>query len=453
MDSSSGPSCTDTAFGTLGLVEASEDAIVWQAPVTTNLGGSGDTLINFEFYSGIGTLTGAIDLTAGDQANYQTCATCVRVVALDSDGNLEKEYFQSGGTITLTEDPFTHQRMVGSVTNLSLVEVNINRSQNCGSSCYQSTPVPGGVCLALGDLDLDADAVPAEWTCANAEYNDGATCNCACGAHDPDCDIQSAPVAGCTGTEICGGDDTCLGVCDVLSTPPVGCATGTCGYNTATQDICYTDATLVDPAVLGGTCASATPLFCGVVNTVATGICDVFEGDDLGCRKACDAAADCDAGQVCIALIGAKGLCVTPPANDTCETATTITIGTPVTGSTGGAASNYNAGLEASTCTGVSQRGGDVAYQITLAANQTITATLTNVSPNFDPSIALLGPGTAATACNGAAVTCVKGADDELEGDDETFTYTATAAGTYFLVVDTFYSTQGGTFTLTVTSP
>ncbi|NVB80833.1 MAG: hypothetical protein HOV81_20720 [Kofleriaceae bacterium] len=453
-DSNTGPMCTETAIApTQTLVDSTEDAILWSGPVTTNLGGTGETNIYLEFYSGLQALTGAIDLAAGSQANYQTCAACIRVVALDAAGKLEKEYFQSGGTITLTEDPFTHQRMIGSVTNLSLVEVNIDRSDTCDETCYQSTPVAGGVCLSLGNLTLNADAVPAEWTCPKADYADGATCNCACGAHDPDCDVANAPVAGCTGAQVCGDEDTCIDVCNVLSTPPMGCPAGTCGFYSSTQDICYTDATLFDPAALGGTCASATPLFCGVANTVAAGLCDVFEGDDLGCRKACDDAADCAAGQVCSAIVGAKGLCITPPANDTCETAATLTIGTPVNGSTGGAASNYNAGLEAMTCTGGAQKGADVAYQVTLAANQAITVTLTNVSPNFDPSLALLGPGTAAV-CNANPITaCVKGADANFDGDGETFTFTATTAGTYYVIVDTFYQTQGGKFTLTVTSP
>lgn len=454
VDGETGPTCTDTGFETLVFdADSNASSVLWSGPVATDLGGTGDTRISFEFYSGLDALTGPIDLAAGNQANYQTCAACVRMVTFNAAGDeIEKEYFQSGGTITLTEDPFTNQHMIGSATNLSLIEVTIDRSESCDETCYQSTPVDGGVCLSLGNLTLDADKVPPEWTCAKTEYEDGTTCNCACGAHDPDCDIEDAPVAGCTGAQICGAEDTCIDVCDVLSTPPVGCPTGTCGFNTAEQDICYTDATLVDPAVLGGTCASATPLFCGVVNTVATGICDGFERDDLGCREACDATADCDAGQVCSAIIGTKGLCVTPPANDTCETAEVITIGTPIDGNTGGTTSNYDDGLEAMTCTSFSQPGGDVAYQVALTAGQVITVTLSNVSPNFDPSVALLGPGTAAAVCNASPVACLKGADENLSGDGETFTFTATTAGTYFVIVDTFSTTQGGKFTLNVTS-
>ncbi|MDB4960694.1 MAG: uncharacterized protein JWP01_693 [Myxococcales bacterium] len=444
----SGPSCTAVSVGaTQSIVDATEDAILWSSPVTGIAGAAGDTLLNFEFYNGIETLATTISLTAGNQADYATCAACIRLLELNAAGDdIAKQYFQSGGTITLTEDPFTNQKMIGTMTDVTVVEVTIDAE-------YHSTLVPGGACLSLGTITLNADAVPTEWTCDKAAYNDGTTCNCACGAHDPDCDIMAAPVAGCTANQVCGDDDTCISTCNVLSSPPMGCTTGTCGFNTATQDICYTDATLVDPAALGAACATATPFLCGVTATVATGLCDNFEGDDKICRKACDANADCTGTEVCGAVVGMKGLCIAPPLNDTCETAQLITIGTPVQGKTGGAAGNYNMGLEGAACTGVSQAGGDVVYQVVLTANQTITVNVTNASAHFDPSVALLGPGAAATVCNAATVTCLKGADAGNAAANETFTFTATAAGTYFLIVDTFFRTQGGTFTLTVTSP
>jgi len=444
-----GANCTQVTVGTGQEIdpESSDDFILWSGPLTADLGTGGDAIINFEFYAG-GTLTGAIDLGAGMNNNYETCAACIRVLALNAAGDaVEKRFFQSGGTMTLTEDPFANQRLAGNLTDVTLIEVTID------PMTFKSTPVPNGACISLGSPALQADAVPAAWTCAKPLFDDGATCNCACGEHDPDCDIAAAPVAGCTGAQVCGADDTCISTCNVLSTPPVGCAMGTCGFDTATQDICYTQATLVDPAVLGAACATATPFMCGVVATVATGICDNFEGDDKICREACDDAADCAGGEVCGAVVGTKGLCITPPTNDTCETATAITIGTPVNGKTGGAISNYNAGLQPATCTGATQAGADVAYTVALTAGQAITVTLSAVSPNFDPSISILGPGAAAAVCNANPVVCLKGADAGLDGAGETFTFTATTAGTHYLIVDTFYQRQGGTFTLNVTSP
>jgi hypothetical protein len=143
---------------------------------------------------------------------------------------------------------------------------------------------------------------------------------------------------------------------------------------------------------------------------------------------------------------------VTPPANDTCAAAIPLVIGTPVMGSTAGAARNYNMGLEGATCTGFAQPGPDVVYSLALTANQTVTVTLSNTAPTYDGSIALLGPG-AATICDAAPITtCVKGADATFDGQNETFTYTATTAGTYFVIVDAFGANEGGTFTLNVTS-
>ncbi|HVK84060.1 MAG TPA: hypothetical protein VM513_08130 [Kofleriaceae bacterium] len=442
------PSCTAIAVSDTPVFnENSDDSfIMWSQPVSTSLG-SGDTLLNFEFYGGIeSSLAGTIDLTTGNQNNYATCAACFRVIVLNAAGDdIEKQFFQSGGSVTLATDPLTSRVMMGTTTDLTLTEVTV-------ADDYTSTPVAGGVCLSLGSINLMADSVPAAWTCPKDQYADGTTCNCECGAHDPDCDIDNAPVGGCTGAQVCGVDDTCVDACDVLATPAVGCPAGVCGYETADRDICYTDTTLVDAAALGGTCTTATALFCGVSNTVATGLCDKFEGDDLGCREACDATADCATGEVCAPLIGTKGLCVTAPLNDTCETATPLVIGTPVTGSTAGAASNYNMGLETAACTGASQAGGDIAYSVTLTANQAITVTVSAVSPNFDPSVAIVGPG-AGTVCNASPIACLKGADAGLDGAGETFMYTATTAGVYYIIVDTFYQRQGGKFTLAVTSP
>jgi hypothetical protein len=224
----------------------------------------------------------------------------------------------------------------------------------------------------------------------------------------------------------------------------------------ATTDICYTDATLISAVALGGTCVpnaapAVGPLFCAAAATIATGLCDDRVADDQTCRKACDAQADCGGTLVCAPLFttGTKGVCIAPPANNTCQTARTLTKGTAVTGNTGGSTSNYNLGLEAATCTGVRQAGNDVAYSINLTTLDPITVTLSAVSPNFDPSISLVGPGLPAV-CDVSPVVCLVGADAGVEGEAETFTFTPTALGTYYLIVDGFSRTRSGGFTITV---
>lgn len=432
--------------------QSDDSAAFWQGTVTADVGG--DTqLINFEFYSGVPT--GAIDLTAGDQANYGTCSACIRIITEDASGTVQKEFFQDGGTLTLSADPLSTRHMTGSTSGVSLVEVTVDRD----GGTYTSTPVPGGVCITLADLTLDSGQAPSTWTCNEDGYADGTACDCGCGDHDPDCEDPTHAVNGCQAMQTCGGADTCVNTCNVLSSPEVGCAAGTyCAYYSDVNDICYdntADAAAKDAAVLGVACSANTASFCAIDgNNVATGMCDFFALDDDVCRKACDQDTDCGGG-VCMPILpfSGKGVCVSKISNDTCTTATPVVAGTPVNGATGGGKNNYDKGLEAATCTNYAQPGADAVYAITLAANQKIKAELTNVSPDFDPSISILGPGTPGVACDDAGgALCVAGADDGVGGEGESVMYTATAAGTYYIEVDSFSASHAGTFTLTVTN-
>lgn len=140
------------------------------------------------------------------------------------------------------------------------------------------------------------------------------------------------------------------------------------------------------------------------------------------------------------------------PANDTCQTADTLTLGTQVNGTTVGASSNYDSGLE--TCTGFAQPGADVAYKVTLFAGQPITVTLSAPSATFDPSISLLGPGSAAAVCDAVPLTCLAGADAAGFGAGESLVFTPTSTGTYYLIVDSYYGMASrGAFKVIVTSP
>jgi len=190
---------------------------------------------------------------------------------------------------------------------------------------------------------------------------------------------------------------------------------------------------------------------CPLTDWDSGGSCNCLCGNgmtmDPDCLTPANTVTNCStAGQACF-----QDTCVAKPANDTCTSATPLTLGTAVNGTTVGADHNYDMGLETATCTGYAQKGGDVAYSITLAAGTAYTVSLTNTDPDWDGSISLVGPGTDAV-CSAAITACVKGADD-TEYDSETFSYTPTAAGTYYVIVDGYYQYEGGTFTLTVTSP
>lgn len=338
--------CQSLTSSQVDFTNEGQDYLIWGGPLSTTLSDGLELDYQFEFYDGIEpSLAGTFDLHAGNQANYKTCAICIRAFAFDATGQVVKRYFQSAGSVTLTEDPFTNRHMIASITGLQLEEVTIAQD-------YTSTPVANSTCAEFADFTIDHDRVPNAWTCTHDKWDSGASCDCVCGLPDPDC-VTNAPVAGCT----------------------------------TQAPACFNDA------------------------------------------------------------------CVTPPTNDTCATATALTIGTPVTGTTAGAGRNYNSGLEAPTCTGFSQPGPDVVYSVSLAQDQAITVTLSNLAATYDGAVALLGPGAPAICDASPIATCVEGADGAGDGQNETFTYTATAAGTYYIVVDAWAPFEGGTFTLDVTSP
>lgn len=140
-----------------------------------------------------------------------------------------------------------------------------------------------------------------------------------------------------------------------------------------------------------------------------------------------------------------------PPANDTCETATPLTLGSQLQGTTHGATANYDSGLE--TCAGFAQPGQDVVYSISMVAGTSYSVYLAPQG-SFDPSVSLLGPGTPSTVCNVTPVHCVAGSDNGFNGDPESLQFTASTTGKYYIVVDSYASgeTSSGNFSIVVTS-
>jgi hypothetical protein len=249
-----------------------------------------------------------------------------------------RKFFQKTGTMTLSEDPTTTGHLVGTITNLSLIEVTIDQST------FLSTPVPGGQCLRIADVTLNDDAVPDAWSCAKTAYRDG-MCDCMCGVSDPDCNASNFPANNCPAAQACAFD----------------------------------------------------------------------------------------------------GTCVARPANDTCQAAAPLTLGVSSNGTTVGASSNYSAGLE--TCDSMPQPGPDVAYSVSLVAGTAYTFTLSGLDSGFDASLSLVGPGV--TSCDATPITCLAGADVNGPGSSESFVYTPTTNGTYFVIVDSASLSAGG-FTLKV---
>lgn len=187
--------------------------------------------------------------------------------------------------------------------------------------------------------------------------------------------------------------------------------------------------------------------------------CGYYDGD---CRNAAAATAGCSDSALprCWPDDTVGSTCVAAVANDTCATAagplTTPTTGNPssVSGNSVGAQRDYNAGLNAMTCTKYRQPGPDVVHSIALVAGVTYNFKLTGLATNIDMSLSLVGPGTSAL-CTDNITTCVAGDDEGFDGADEEFAYTVPTGGTgtYFIIVDSFERDDAGPYTIEVSVP
>jgi len=125
---------------------------------------------------------------------------------------------------------------------------------------------------------------------------------------------------------------------------------------------------------------------------------------------------------------------------DTCAQASDITAaasaGTGVTLS--GDLTGYANDIQpASSCTGFTNDGPDAVYALTLTAGKTITA---SVNATWDSAVEIIQP------C-ALTPTCLIGRD---AGNPESVTYTTTAAGTFYVIVDSWDPGAFGPYTLTV---
>ncbi len=133
-----------------------------------------------------------------------------------------------------------------------------------------------------------------------------------------------------------------------------------------------------------------------------------------------------------------------PPANDQCAGAPPIDCGNvDIAGSTQFATNDYTPlATGAGGCTGYTALGKDVVYKITALGGEMLDVIYTNTA---DGSVYLI------TDCANAAGSCVAGIDATLTGLGEHLVTPALAAGTYYLVLDSYGTSTGGTFTLTGT--
>jgi cysteine-rich repeat protein len=171
------------------------------------------------------------------------------------------------------------------------------------------------------------------------------------------------------------------------------------------------------------------------------GVIDANEACDDGNTTASDGCTACavDGAYRCS---GEPSVCVEAPAGDLCGNAIAVTASGTFPGTYDGFTNDYDPGDLG--CTDTSEPGNDIVYAVPLAAGQTVKAVLT---PGAGQDVAVY----LVTDCADVANACPMGADSGVDGDPETLTYTATAAGTVYLIVDSWDDLTAGAYSLAVT--
>ena len=313
-----GDGCIQAQAGAFDITLEDDVSVQYGAAITPALDGSPHRL-ELRFYRYDLAYVGTFDLSEGQDSNFGSCARCV--VAF---GGLASEgFFAAEGSLTLREDPF-HRRLDATISGLRLVQVTIENQDGVPTS----VPVEGGLCVTFDEITIPPTTFPpSTWSCAADDYRDGETCDCACGAYDPDCDETCdlsdpgcdpfnppppLPRAGCEEGEICGTAGRCLEPCDRTASSP--CSAGTCAPSREGDRCFLADEPFIDPAALGEFCASDGRIrYCGVTDGVAQGQCDEFS--NYQCRAFCESVGDCNEGETCEPFeIGvATGACYGPP--------------------------------------------------------------------------------------------------------------------------------------------
>ncbi len=130
------------------------------------------------------------------------------------------------------------------------------------------------------------------------------------------------------------------------------------------------------------------------------------------------------------------------PSNDTCAGAIVIPCGTfNLSGDTSTATNDYTFPSDDASCTGFIENGRDVVYKINAMAGDSIWVDFSSAST--DGAIYIV------TDCNNVSGSCVVGEDSTNVGELESLRYKFTAAGTYYMIFDSFGNDVGGTWSAT----
>jgi hypothetical protein len=128
------------------------------------------------------------------------------------------------------------------------------------------------------------------------------------------------------------------------------------------------------------------------------------------------------------------------PVNDTCATATALTLdGGPVMGSTSLAADDYSG-----SCS-VGNGGRDVVFQLTLSSPADVV--LQTLGSEFDTVLSVW------STCNGGMLETEIACNDDFNGITSRVDLPGLAAGTYYILLDGFDVLQSGGYVMEAVSP
>ncbi|RAL23664.1 hypothetical protein DL240_05755 [Lujinxingia litoralis] len=176
---------------------------------------------------------------------------------------------------------------------------------------------------------------------------------------------------------------------------------------------------------------------------VTRALCQPTEGfcDEAGNLNVCAADGSGFVTQTC-ATGCSEGAC-TPPVGNVCPDAVPMSSGQNFVGDFANYTPHFDPGYGG--CTGFDAPGADAVFAVTLAAGESVTATAGNVADAAnDLALYLISD------CGDERASCQAGADTYGEGD-ETVVFTATEAGTYYLVVDSWNADASGQFQISTT--
>jgi hypothetical protein len=224
----------------------------YTADIDPSILGANPDIFAMEFYT---PDTGTFDLASTVNADYSTCEQCILVLAdFDQDDNPDKYFWQQSGSITVADtSDIAKGPLSVTYADVTLAEIDPETGEL----------VPNGACLTIDDTETFVVEPLAGWTCGLAYYDAADGCDCECGIWDPDCDISGSTIYGCAEGQACEKDSNDAGVCTGVPTgwtceeakfdDGVSCD---CGCGAADPDCAVTPALPVVGCATGEVCSS-----------------------------------------------------------------------------------------------------------------------------------------------------------------------------------------------------